>query len=246
MLKAIIIDDEPKGRNILLQLITLHFPQVKVVATGASADEGLNLIDMHKPDVVFLDVEMPGKTGFDMLKEIGDIDFKVIFVSAHNHYALNAIKLSALDFLLKPVDIEDLGKAIQRLNAPNVYSARQVPNLLQQIQQPKSNFGKIAIASVNAIEFVNISDIIYCKADNVYTEVHLRDSIITATKNLKDFDDILSTHSFFRVHHSYLINMNHIKKYIKGDGGTVIMNNDAEIEVSRRRKSAFLELLAVV
>src|SRR5476651_475523 len=246
MLKAIIIDDEPKGRNILLQLITLHFPQVKVVATGASADEGLNLIDMHKPDVVFLDVEMPGKTGFDMLKEIGDIDFKVIFVSAHNHYALNAIKLSALDFLLKPVDMEDLGKAIQRLNAPNVHSARQVPNLLQQIQQPKSNFGKIAIASVNAIEFVNISDIIYCKADNVYTDVHLRDSTITATKNLKDFDDILSAHSFFRVHHSYLINMNHIKKYIKGEGGTVIMNNDAEIEVSRRRKAAFLELLAVV
>jgi len=246
MLKAIIIDDEPKGRNILLQLITLHFPQVKVVATGASADEGLNLIDMHKPDVVFLDVEMPGKTGFDMLKEIGDIDFKVIFVSAHNHYALNAIKLSALDFLLKPVDIEDLGKAIQRLNAPNVHSARQVPNLLQQIQLPKSNFGKIAIASVNAIEFVNINDIIYCKADNVYTEVHLRDGTITATKNLKDFDDILSAHSFFRVHHSYLINMNHIKKYIKGEGGTVIMNNDAEIEVSRRRKAAFLELLAVV
>lgn len=245
-MKAIIIDDEPKGRNILLQLITQNFPQIKIVATASGADEGIARIDAWKPDVVFLDVEMPGKNAFDMLKELGQIDFKIIFVSAHNHYAINAIKLSALDFLLKPIDLDDLTKAIERLNALPNHSVQQVPHLLQQLQHPKSNFGKIAIASVNAIEFVKISDIVYCKADNVYTEVYLHDTTIISTKNLKEFEDLLSAHFFFRIHHSYLINMSHIKKYIKGEGGTVVMSNDAIIEVSRRRKSTFLELLSSV
>jgi two-component system LytT family response regulator len=243
-MKAIIIDDEPRGRNILMQLIGQNFPQIKIQATAQNADEAIKQIDLHKPDVVFLDVEMPGKNAFDMLKELGTIDFKIIFVSAHNHYALNAIKLSALDFLLKPVDLNDLAKAVERLQALPANPVQQVPNLLQQLQQPKGKLGKIAISSVNAIEFVNISDIIYCKADNVYTEVYLLNNTLTSTKNLKDFEDLLTQHFFFRVHHSYLINMNHIKKYIKGEGGTVIMINDKEIEVSRRRKSAFLELLS--
>jgi len=246
MIKAIIIDDEPRGRNILLHLINQNFPQIKVVATAAGADEGLMRIDAWKPDVIFLDVEMPGKNAFDMLKELGPIDFKIIFVSAHNHYALNAIKLSAIDFLLKPVDLDDLRKAVERLSAKQANSVQQIPHLLNQLQHPKSNFGKIAIASINAIEFVNISDIIYCKADNVYTEVYLHDAIIIATKNLKEFEDLLAGHFFFRIHHSYLINMNHIKKYLKGEGGTVIMGNDKEIEVSRRRKSSFLELLSSI
>lgn len=245
-MKAIIIDDEPKGRNILLQLIDQNFPQIKVVATAAGADEGIVRIDAWKPDVVFLDVEMPGKNAFDMLKELGPIDFKIIFVSAHNHYALNAIKLSAIDFLLKPVDIDDLAKAIERLEGMPANPVKQVPNLLQQLQHPKSAFGKIAIASINAIEFVNISDIVYCKADNVYTEVYLQNSTIISTKNLKEFEDLLSPHFFFRIHHSYLINISQVKKYLKGEGGSVIMCNDVEIEVSRRRKSAFLEMLSSI
>jgi two-component system, LytTR family, response regulator len=246
MMKAIIIDDEPKGRNILQHLIAQNFPNIKVVATASGADEGIQRIDAWKPDVVFLDVEMPGKNGFDMLKELGAIDFKIIFVSAHNHYALNAIKLSAIDFLLKPVDLDDLKKAVERLSVQPTNPVRQVPHLLNQLQHPKSSFGKIVITSLSAIEFVNISDIIYCKSDNVYTEVYLKDTTITATKTLKEFEDLLSGHFFFRIHHSYLINMTQIKKYLRGDGGTVIMCNEAEIEVSRRRKSAFLELLSSI
>jgi len=245
-MKAIIIDDEPKGRNILLQLITEHFSDIKVVATASGAEEGIQRIETYKPDVIFLDVEMPGKNAFDMLKELGPIDFKIIFVSAHNHYALNAIKLSALDFLLKPVDLDDLTRAVERLNIRTLRSVQQVPQLLQQIQQPKGRFGKIAISTVNTIEFVNISDIIYCKADNVYTEVYLVGNMITSTKTLKEFEDLLTPHLFFRVHHSYLINLNHVKKYVKGEGGSVIMTNEREIEVSRRRKGAFLELLASI
>src|SRR6202012_1572428 len=203
-MKAIIIDDEPRGRNILMQLISQNFPQIKIAATAQNADEGIKQIDLHKPDVVFLDVEMPGKNAFDMLKELGSIDFKIIFASAHNHYALNAIKLSALDFLLKPVDLNDLSRAVERLTAAPAQSQQQVPHLLQQIQQPKGKLGKIAISSLTAIEFVNISDIIYCKADNVYTEVYLiNGEKLISTKSLKDFEDILTPHLFCRVHHSF-------------------------------------------
>jgi two-component system LytT family response regulator len=179
-----------------------------------------------------------------MLTELGQIDFQIIFVSAHNHYALKAFKLSALDFLLKPVDLDDLKLAIERLKTRPVKNVQQVPNLLQQLKLPKGNFAKIAISSVNAIEFVNIADIIYCQADGVYTHVFLNNTSIISTKNLKEFDDLLASHFFFRIHHSYLINMNQIKKYLKGDGGIVIMCNDVEIEVSRRKKGAFLELLS--
>jgi two-component system, LytTR family, response regulator len=244
MLKAIIIDDEPRGRNILLELINQHFDDIKVVATASGADEGIKRIDTLHPDVVFLDVEMPGKNAFDMLKELAQIDFQIIFVSAHNHYALKAFKLSALDFLLKPVDLDDLKLAIERLKTRPVKNVQQVPNLLQQLKQPKGNFAKIAVSSINAIEFVNIADIIYCQADGVYTHVFLNSTSIISTKNLKEFDDLLASHFFFRIHHSYLINMNQIKKYLKGDGGIVIMCNDVEIEVSRRKKGAFLELLS--
>jgi len=246
MLKAIIIDDEPKGRNILLQLITNNFPQIKILATAGSADEGIKQIDAYKPDVVFLDVEMPGKNAFDMLHELGTADFKIVFVSAHNHYALNAIKFSAIDYLLKPIDLGELGKAIHRLENLPVKTAGQVPHMLKQLQHGTSAFTKIAITSINAIEFINIADIVYCKADNVYTEVHLPVKSIIATRTLKEFEDLLTQHFFFRIHHSYLINMNHITKYLKGEGGTVIMSNGVEIEVSRRRKTAFLETLSSI
>ena len=136
--------------------------------------------------------------------------------------------------------------AVERLKANQIQSAQQVPNLLQQVKYPSSNTGKIAIASANAIEFVNINDIVYLQADGVYTHVYLNNNTITSTKNLKEFDDLLRAQNFFRIHHSYLVNMNHIKKYIKGDGGSVIMVNDIEIEVSRRRKSAFLEILSTI
>jgi two-component system LytT family response regulator len=244
MHKAIIIDDEPKGRNILLQLITANIPSLKIVATAASADEGIKQIEIHKPSVVFLDVDMPRKNAFDMLTELGDIDFKIIFVTAHDHYAMHAIKFSALDYLLKPVDVEELHNAVNRLQ--NNISSKQVPQLLKQVKQNKDQFKKIAIASLNAIDFITIDDIIYCEADNVYTKIHLANKTIIATRHLKEYEDLLTQHFFFRIHHAHLININHIKKYIKGDGGVAIMSNDVELEVSRRRKTAFLELLSSI
>ena len=245
MLRAIIIDDEPKGRSILQQLIALHAPQLTVVGMAANADDGLALIDSHKPDVVFLDVEMPGKSGFDLLRELGNISFKVVFVSAHNHYSLKAIKFHAFDYLLKPIDVDELKQAIAKLfQSANSHTNEQVTEMLSASQSGNNNFGKIAISSISSIDLINVDDILYCEASGNNTFVYLIDNKkIVATKNLKEYEELLTSHRFFRIHHAYLVNLKHVAKYIKGEGGSVILSNQQELEVSRRKKQEFINSL---
>ncbi len=246
MLKAIIVDDEPKGRNILQQLLLQHVPHVKVQGLAANADEGLRLIDMHRPDVIFLDIEMPGKGGFDLLREIKNIDFKIVFVSAHNHYSLKAIKFHAFDYLLKPIDLDELKQTVSRLENIHVSPGKKIfDNLLQAPLQPGKDLGKIAIASVDSIELVDHSNILFFEAKGNASAVFLSNNKkVTAGKPLKEFDDLLAEHFFYRIHHSYLINLKHVTKYIKGEGGSVIMSNGAELEVSRRKKQGFMQMLS--
>ena len=246
MLKAIIIDDEPKGRNILQQLLLNHCTGIEVVALAANADEGLREIDLHKPQVIFLDVEMPGKSGFDLLREAGTIDFKIVFVTAFNHYSLKAIKFHAFDYLLKPVDLDELKQTVEKLIA-SVEKPKEkiIGSLLQNTRQGAAPFGKIAIASVGEIDLVDLNDILYFEANGTATLVYLANGKkITATKNLKEYDDLLSDQHFFRIHYALLVNLRHINKYIKGEGGSVIIAGKTELEVSRRRKTAFLEVLS--
>jgi two-component system LytT family response regulator len=245
MLRAIIIDDEPKGRSILQQLIALHAPQITVVGTAASADEGLKTIDSHKPDVVFLDVEMPGKSGFELLRELGSIDFKVVFVSAHNHYSLKAIKFHAFDYLLKPIDLDELKQTISKLlRSSQTHTHEMLNELLTASKHSNSELGKIAISSVTSIDLINVDDILFCEASANNTLVYLTNNKkIVATKNLKEYEDLLAGHRFFRIHHAYLVNLKHVSKYIKGEGGSVILSNQKELEVSRRKKQEFLNAL---
>jgi two-component system LytT family response regulator len=245
MLRSIIIDDEPKGRSILQQLITLHTPQLQVAGIAASADEGLKLIDSHNPDVVFLDVEMPGKSGFDLLRELNSINFKVIFVSAHNHYSLKAIKFHAFDYLLKPIDLDELKQTVEKLvQSAQLHSHDQITEMLSASKQGNTEFGKIAIPSLSSIDLVTVDEILYCEASGNNTFVYLTNNKkIVATKNLKEYEDLLSHHRFFRIHHAYLVNLKHVAKYIKGEGGSVILSNQKELEVSRRKKQEFLNML---
>ncbi|MEP6676914.1 MAG: LytTR family DNA-binding domain-containing protein [Ferruginibacter sp.] len=245
MLRAIIIDDEPKGRSILQQLLAQHAPQIRVQAIAANAEEGLLLIDEYKPEVVFLDVEMPGKSGFDLLREIKNIDFKVVFVSAHNHYSLKAIKFHAFDYLLKPIDLDELKQTVEKLlQSTPVHSSEQLSEMLAASKNSTSEFGKIAIPSVSAIDLINIEDILYCEASGNNTFVYLSGNRkITATRNLKEYEELLPANRFFRIHHAYLVNLKHIAKYIKGEGGSIILTNQKELEVSRRRKQDFLNAL---
>jgi two-component system, LytTR family, response regulator len=245
MLRAIIIDDEPKGRSILQQLLASHAPQLNIVGIAATADEGLKIIDSHKPDVVFLDVEMPGKSGFDLLRELSSIDFKVVFVSAHNHYSLKAIKFHAFDYLLKPIDLDELQQTIEKLlKAAPGNTAEQLSELLTASKPGNTELGKIAIPSLSSIDLINVDDILYCEASANNTLVFLvNNKKIVATKNLKEYEDLLNHHRFFRIHHAYLVNLKHVAKYIKGEGGSVILSNQKELEVSRRKKQEFLNAL---
>lgn len=245
MLRAIIIDDEPKGRSILQQLIALHAPQLTIVGLAANADEGLKIIDSHKPDVVFLDVEMPGKSGFELLRELGSIDFKVVFVSAHNHYSLKAIKFHAFDYLLKPIDLDELKQTIDKLlKSSQAHVHEMLSELLTASKHGNSELGKIAISSLTSIDLINVDDILFCEASANNTVVYLTNNKkIVATKNLKEYEDLLAGHRFFRIHHAYLVNLKHVAKYIKGEGGSVILSNQKELEVSRRKKQDFLNAL---
>lgn len=245
MVKAVIIDDEPKGRNLLQQLLLQHAPQIKVCGTAANADEGLQLIDMHHPDVIFLDVEMPGKSGFDLLREAKKIDFKIVFVSAHNHYSLKAIKFNAFDYLLKPVDLDELKQTIEKLEQSSATPGKKIIDNLLQASSSNKGLGKIAIASVGSIELIEQETILYFEAKGSATAVYLNNGKkITASKTLKEFEELLSENFFFRIHHSHLINLKHVTKYIKGEGGSVVMNNGEELEVSRRKKADFMEMLS--
>jgi two-component system, LytTR family, response regulator len=246
MIKTIIIDDEADGRETLLLLIREYCPEIEISALCSTADEGNGMIHKHQPDLVFLDIQMPHKSGFNLLEELGGFDFEVIFVTAHDRYAIKAIKFSALDYLLKPVDVDELQKAVRK--AKERIGQKGLRNnyesLLKNMKHPAGRLEKLAIPAFDGIIFEKVDDIIYCKADGNYTNlIFTGKRNLLVSKNLKDFDGLLSECGFFRVHHASLINMKHIKKYVKGEGGYVILEEGHHVDVSRRKKEQFLGLL---
>lgn len=237
MLKAIIIDDEKNGRNTLNYLINAYCEEkVRIVAMAENVNEGIEAIKLYSPDIVFLDVQMKKETGFDLLEKIGKIEFSIIFTTAYDQYALNAIKYSAVDYLLKPIDVNELNEAIDK-----VINLTKDDNLTENQKKVSSDNLKIAISSSNELSFIPISSILYCCAEKSYTYFYLNDGKkIVSTKNLKFYEDLLSSHNFMRIHNSNLINLKHVEKYNKGEGGSVIMSNGYELDVSKRKKTEFL------
>ncbi len=242
---AIIIDDEPNVATLLKNHLA-EYPQIQVAAICHSAIEGIKAVKEHQPALVFLDIEMPGGNGFDFLEAFTDIPFHIIFTTAYNEYALQAIKFSALDYLLKPIAADDLKTALDkffRLTGKSL-KTEQLHYLIENVNQPVMP-NKIAIPEPDSITFVDVSDIIRCKSEGSYTQVFLKhDKKILASKSIGDFEDILQHAGFFRIHRSHLININEIKKYVKGEGGYIILSDGSEVEVSRRKKQAFLELIS--
>lgn len=246
MIRSIIIDDESSARDGLKLVLEKFCPDVKILTLCTSPEEGVNAIHSLKPDLVFLDVQMPHKSGFNLLEELGDFDFEVIFVTAYDRYAIKAIRFSALDYLLKPVDIEELQKAVQRAaeRISEKTSRSSYLSLLKNIRQAPQKLEKLAIPTFDGIILEPVDSIIFCEADRNYTNLMMvGDRKIVVSKNLKDFENMLSESGFFRIHHAYLINMKYVKKYVKGEGGYVILEGDRHVDVSRRKKEAFLQLL---
>lgn len=247
MIKAIIVDDEEHAVSRLSNLLDTYCPEVDIIAVCLDIETAFEQISLLKPQVVFLDVQIHNLTGFDLLKKFNRIDFKIIFKTAYEKYAVQAFRFSAIDYLLKPVDPDDLIEAVKKIH--DIQEKEKTLENLSIVSQNISHFKrqdkKITIPTIQGIEILNIRDIMYCKSDVNYTTLFLKsDKKITVAKTLKEFEGILAPYDFFRVHNSYLINLSFVKSYNKGKGGYIKLENGTEIEVSVRRKEPFLQKLS--
>jgi two-component system, LytTR family, response regulator len=247
MLRTIIIDDEQHCVDVLKAMLHQKFAgKVSVAGEATSAAEGKRLIKTLKPDLVFLDVEMPVQTGIDLLTELEKIDFEVIFTTAHKQYALSAIKLNALDYLLKPFSIEELDAALEKCIHKKLMAIDQetLHTLISNLKNFSSENKKVGLPTQHGIRFVLISDIIRVESDNNYSHFYFVNAPrMVVCKTLKDFDEILTPFNFFRVHNSHLINISHLESFVSRGGDHVIMRDGSKIEVSRRRKNDLMEVL---
>ena len=250
MIRAIIIDDEPLAIEALEIILKKKCrDDVQVIATSNSPKLGKALIEEHQPDLVFLDIEMPGMSGIDLVRSFINPTFRIVFITAFDAYAIEALRLSAMDYLLKPVEADDIINVIAKIKSAIRKNENLLGSQLQNLEKllAQSNVpseSRIGIAMADKIIFVNITDILYCKAKGVYTSIYLFDGKkILASKPLGDFESQLSSHKFFRIHHSTLINLNYIKEFQRFNGGYVVMQNDAKLEVSHRKRKDFLEAI---
>lgn len=244
MFTTLIVDDEAHARESLSKMLSLNYPEIQVLGTASSADEAYEKINKLNPDLLFLDVEMPNGTGFDLLTRFAKPTFKVVFVTGFDQYALNAIKFSALDYLLKPVNAKELKetveKATHQLSTQN--GLGDLKNLLSTLQNPRSRKNKLAIPTQQGLEMIEIQEIMRCEAANGYTIIHLRnDKPILSSRDLKTYQELLEDYDFFRIHDSHLVSHLHVQKVLNEDGGMVVMSNEAKLPIARRRKSDFLE-----
>jgi two-component system LytT family response regulator len=243
-MKAILVDDEPDGVRALKKMLELHCPNVNVAATCSNAIVAKHHIKEIQPDVVFLDIQMPEKSGLELLTELPAKNFEVIFVTAHNEYMLQALQYSAADYLLKPVDEDRLIDAVQRVEKRLETGKKEdrTDALLHNLSKTGSPAEmRLCLPTLKGFIVLRLEDIIYCEAERSYTIFHIDgNKTVTVSKPLLDYDNLLKDTSFLRIHKSFLINLLHVKEYQRGEGGLVIMSDNAEIEVSRRKKDQFL------
>ena len=245
MIKAIIVDDEPYCCDALEILLQRYCPQVQVIESCNSGAAGVKAIRELNPDLVFLDIEMPQMNGFDMLEKLADIRFELIFTTSYDQYAIKAIRFSALDYLLKPIDREELQQAILKLShRVNNTVQQQLEILLQKIQQPAVPVHRIALPTMEGLQLVPISSVIHCASSSNYTIFFLKNNErITVSRTLKEAEEMLEEHAFLRVHHSFLVNLNEISRYVKGEGGYLVMSDQSTVDVSRSRKEILMQRL---
>jgi two-component system LytT family response regulator len=257
MIRTIIVDDETKSRRLLKNLLSTYCENVEVVGEADSVQKGLTIIKEQNPDLVFLDIVLRNDNGFDILKKIDSINFEIIFTTAHNEYAIKAIRVSALDYLLKPLNVDELTRAVEKVSEKMINQSADKTNepLLNFIENQKSlnkNVHKIGVPTLTGIDFIQMENIVFCKAEGNYTHITLKNKDIVVTRTLKEFEELLSDYNFLRVHRSYLINLDHILKYnrtyqlpnVRGDGGSVTLSNNLEVPVSRVKRKTLLDLFS--
>jgi len=246
MIRAIIIDDEKTSRDTLLGLLKRYCKNVEVVAEADGFHSGMEVIKKHKPDVVYLDIQMPDGSGFKLLEEIGNIDFEVIFSTAFDQYAIKAIKYSALDYLLKPINPEDLITSVEKLEQKILKGKDNtgVKFLLDTIKSPSSDTKKIVLSTSEGMHIVDIDNIIRCESEDYYTKFFLKEGkMIMVSKTLKENEELLTEYNFIRPHKSHLINLKYVKSFMRMDGGSIVMTDGSQVPVSRRKREQILDVL---
>jgi len=246
MIRTVLIDDETDSIRVLQKLLETYCPQVEVVGTAEGVETGLEVIQETRPDLLLLDIEMTQGNAFDLLNRLRPLTFQVIFVTAFDNYAIRAFKYSAVDYLLKPVDIDELVSAVRR-----VTERSQQRNIIDQMQVFLDNMGtyslaqqKMAVPTVDGLIFINLREVVRLEAKSSYTQINLENGeVVMATRTIKDYEDILPETLFCRIHNSHIINLQKIEKYHKGRGGYVILEDGSEIEVAIRRRQEFLRRL---
>ena len=242
MFRTIIIDDEQDCRETLRTYLTSLFDDIEIVAEGDGVEKGYSIIQKHKPELVFLDIQLIDGSGFDLLKRIRNIDFSLIFVTAYDEYAIRAFNFSALDYILKPIDPDLLVQAVEKFR--NKKDAESLQKRIFNLLSSQKTIEKIALPSMEGYFFVKIDNIIRCESDGSYTKFFfLSGDSIMVSRSLKEYDEVLSFQGFCRVHQSHLINLKYVKQYRKGEGGVVILEDNSEIDVARRRKDDFLKAM---
>ncbi len=245
LITAVIVDDEEAPRNLILNMLKRGHPEVRLLGAADDVPSGIELVRKTDPQVIFLDIELKDKTGFDLLRALGNDRPHVIFTTAHESYAVKAIRFSALDYLLKPIDAQELTEAIAKaLEATRVTEKPPMVDMLLRNIDRSIGDRVIALPVSDGLELVHVNEIIVCESDSNYTTLHLRDDKrMVISRTLKEFEDLLGEQDFIRVHNSYLISRKHIRKYVKGEGGEAIMSNGMSIAVSRRKKQELMDAL---
>jgi len=245
-MKAVLIDDEISNLENLQALLNKHCQQVTVAATAQNVNDAVAAIEKHAPDLVFLDIQMGEQTGFEVLKLLPRRNFEVIFVTAYDQYGIQAVKFAALDYLLKPVDIEELKDAVNKAERKLAAQApgSQLDFLLQQLKKPEASVSKIALQMQNEIRYIGLTEIIRCEADNTYTHFFLADGEkILVSKSLKEYADLLRPNGFLRTHQSHLVNPKYVKSWLKEDGGILLLSSGEKIPISKPNKETVKKAL---
>jgi len=245
VIKAIIIDDEMHCLKTLSMLLKEYCPDVQVVKQCDNAEDGIEAVKKLKPDLVFLDIEMPHMNGFEMLEKFSEISFALIFTTGYDQYAIKAFRFSALDYLLKPIEPKELKKAVEKVNRHLQHPLpQQLEILLQKIHSQSPPINKIALPTMEGLQMIPVDSIISCESDRNYSILFLKNKQkIIASRSLKEIEEMLEDYSFARVHHSYLVNLNEVEKYIRGEGGYLLMSDGRTVDVSRSRKEILLKKL---
>ncbi|MEM1323118.1 MAG: LytTR family DNA-binding domain-containing protein [Bacteroidota bacterium] len=244
MINAVIVEDELKGINNLKNLLSKYCEEVSVIGEAKSVEEGVQLLreGTVRPDVAFLDINLPDGLVFQLLNQLPNINFDIIFVTAYEKFAVKACQYSSIGFIIKPIDPDELQEAVARIRSDKGNKINQRLEVFSQHYNNPNAFEKMSISALDGIYFINIKDIIRCEAEDNYTHIHLKSGEkITASKTIKAYEELLSGVNFYRVHKSHLINLNYMRKFVKGDGGYLVMDDGIKIEVSRRRRPAFME-----